>query len=111
MNVDDFVKESILQIMKGVQDAQDAWRSGENKGHINPVWGGHDGASRNMRDISFDIAVTATETSTSCIKGGLKVVAVGEFGGSGDQATKNESVSRLTFSVPILPPVTFISET
>ncbi len=40
MNVDDFVKESILQIMKGVQDAQAAWRSGENKGHINPVWGG-----------------------------------------------------------------------
>lgn len=64
-----------------------------------------------MRDIAFDIAVTATETNASGVKGGLKVVALGEFGGSGDQATKNESVSRITFSVPILPPVTFISET
>ena len=64
-----------------------------------------------MRDVSFDIAVTATETTANGVKGGLKVVAIGELGGSSDQAIKNESVSRITFSVPILPPVTFISET
>jgi hypothetical protein len=109
MDVRDFVKETILQVMGGVQDAQQVWRSGDNKGHINPVWGSPSKEHlQNVREITFDIAVTASGDSAVSGGAGLKVVGFGDFGGKAERRDSVEQVSRISFSVPVLPPVIFI---
>lgn len=110
MDVSEFVRESILQIMTGVQEAQKVWNVDGNKGHINPIWRNIENPTANRRDVAFDIAVTVSDASTAGAKGGLKVVALGEIGGNTEAISKRESVSRLSFSVPILPPAIFVSE-
>lgn len=104
MNLEDFIRDSLVQITKAVSDAN----------AINPQI-----ASPNVRMnqstpsafkgpcqapvhiVEFDIAVTASRDAT--VGGGLKGGIISVVSGSVDSkiASSNESVSRLKFSVPV----------
>lgn len=53
------------------------------------------------RTIEFDVAVSAEETETTTGKAGVKVLAFMEAGADMGVASKNSTVSRITFGVDV----------
>lgn len=111
MELQQFIAESLRQIVTGVADAQKvlaetggevAPRSKrgyqEGQGYIE-----HFDESQPVFRVEFDVAVTASEGSQT--KGGIGVV-VGFLGvgSQGKTDTTNSSVSRIKFEVPIAYP-------
>lgn len=96
MELEDFVRETIVRICLGVTQAQDD----ASGGTVNPAPADHtkatvDGTS--MEYISFDLAVTAEKT-----KKGKGKISVAGFGGVGaDVESKSIAVSRIQFRVPV----------
>lgn len=104
MDLKDFVRESITQIMDGVQEAID--ERGSKYGVINPAWNTAHQAIASP--VEFDIAVTAVDKNEKGVNAGLKIWSV-EFGGKGNISAENSTVSRIKFSIPIIPPVQVIT--
>lgn len=111
MELNDFVSQAIVQIVRAVIDAQKQLEG--TNALVNPSMKYLDKESTEIAadrgghvvsEIQFDIAVTAT--SASGAKGGIGVVSgVFNLGSriTSDRAT--ETISRLKFSVPIMFPV------
>jgi hypothetical protein len=108
MNLSEFVESTLLEIMDGVSRAQDQWHACGRKGHVNPHWGGYEQGEKTLREVAFDVAVTVEDGTAKEAKGGLRVVSIIEAGGSAKAESKSSSVSRVSFSVPISPPVIYI---
>ena len=112
MNLQDFVSETISQIVQGVVTAQKS--AIEHGAHVNPrltgtteslssqglLWSGDNTA----QVVHFDVALTITEGTGT--KGGIGVFAgVVNLGSTGQSKNESSSVSRVKFSVPLtLPP-------
>ncbi|MCA9030518.1 MAG: hypothetical protein KDA66_06885 [Planctomycetaceae bacterium] len=56
-----------------------------------------------MNEISFDVAVTVTAADEVGAKGGLAVAFVG-VGGGAKSSQQEETVSRISFTVPVILP-------
>jgi hypothetical protein len=113
MDLKDFVSETLLSIIQGVNDAQE--KAKELGAHINPgglmrstsnissnaIW---DNTTNNYaQPVAFDVAITAEDSA----KGGAKVkVLSGILGGDigGEKGSKNVIASRVQFTVPLLLP-------
>ena len=102
MELEDFVAETIRQVVRGVKKAQGQVR--DDGGIVNPA------SVKELRqgtikttEIKFDIAVTATKGTKT--KGGIGVffggVGLGAQGGS-EQSSAN--MNRIGFSVPVQLP-------
>ena len=109
MELKDFISQTLVEIQAGVQDAINKTIANDTRGAINPVWGARDAISRqDIQKVNFDIAVTISEKSAGNAEGGIKVVAL-KIGGGISESTETSNVSRIQFSIPIIPPVTTIS--
>jgi len=106
----DFVRKSLLDIVAGVVAAQQDATLGEHvaKGQIGGMkFPSESGVYYEARllatTVKFDVAVTVSETTGGDVGAG---VAVGVFranvGGSG--AEEREGVSRIQFAVPVMLP-------
>lgn len=108
MELKDFISQTLVEIQAGVQEAINKTIGGQTKGAINPVWE-RDGIRRHdIQKVDFDIAVTISEKSAGEAEGGIKVVAL-KIGGGLSESTETSNVSRIQFSIPIIPPVTNIT--
>jgi hypothetical protein len=108
MNLSDFVSETLVEVQKGVQNAIRRCSDLETNGVINPVWGDAEDASRSdIREVTFDIALTTVDKSTGGITGGIRVMGIG-VGGESKANAERSHVSRIHFSIPIVPPVTTV---
>ena len=110
MNLKEFVAETLVQLVEGIEDAQS--RTTGRKASVNP----HVSASPELAKlgvlnasgvaaqvIHFDVALTAMEGTGT--KGGIGVVAgVLNLGSMGQSQTENSSVSRVKFSAPVILP-------
>jgi hypothetical protein len=114
MQLQEFVSGALIQIVDGIRDAQGI---GAKSGAIvapHEVFGDtkdliHTEHGRPIHKVTFDVAVTSEEGKSS--KGGIGVVvATIGFGTQGQADSRNTSVSRLNFSVPIVYPVQGDSE-
>ena len=111
MELQDFVTETLKQIITGVKEATvHAKESGAELNPTNLTWSGgdtriitHISNGAIVQNIEFDIAVTTTDSSKS--KGGVGVFvgAVG-IGTSAQSQEENTSLSRIKFSVPLSLP-------
>jgi len=104
MNLQEFIKETLLQVINGVIEAQNTL--GQTNGAINPFTRGQPikptYKGLEVGYIDFDVAVTVTEGSG--VAGGLSVMGIGA---KGDLSSSTSSVSRIKFTVPVaLPPGT-----
>lgn len=110
MEIKEFIKETLVEIQQGVQEAINECKDSKTNGVINPVWGkANDINSSYVKDVKFDIAVTVTDKASDDVKGGIKVMGIGLGGGrTKDQETGN--MSRIQFSIPIVPPVTTVDK-
>ncbi len=111
MELQEFVAESLTQILAGVKAAEE--RAGEHGGVINPRVRSAGGDKRPVvvtgtglrpaETVYFDVAVTVVEGTEA--KAGIGVVAgVFGIGAKGSSTAESSSISRLKFSVPIAFP-------
>ena len=119
MNLEEFIKTSLEQIISGVRLAQENTRlHGKHVSEadvINPkiMYGGDSApkgkyfatVERNLAHfVDFDVAVTVDTTADA--KGGLnlKVAGIGGFEAGGGKTDRESVVSRIKFQVPIQLP-------
>ncbi len=110
MELEEFVRSSLLQIMKGVKAAQEEWGATVSGGGvISPSWGGPEDFAKRVQEVKFDIAVTATTKTEDGGSGGIRVVAL-DLSGKVGRSSENSSVSHISFSIAILPATTTIMD-
>ncbi len=112
MNLQEFVTQTIIAIINGVADAKT--KLGEDR--VNPEV---DAFDRNhnaansvrlmdkkgniMRNVTFDVAVTASQDTGTKGSIGIFVAGVG-LGTQGQTEKSNSTVSRVQFTVPVILP-------
>lgn len=111
MDLKDFISQTLIQIAEGVSDASSKVQ--ELGGQVNPhitsehkemgrhgiLWGG----GRAAHIVEFDVALTVN--SGTGTKGGIGIFAGAiNLGSSGESRAENSSVSRVSFTVPVLLP-------
>lgn len=101
MNLAEFVSETLTQIATGVRDAR------KHTGLMDDVAINPCGANYypGVQNISFDVAVTTTESG----EGGAKISVLGLSAG-GEVTTENSTVSRIKFNVPMQMPYEKLDE-
>lgn len=114
MELKDFVRESLLQIIAGVSEAQDELE--DTNAETNPrdvifpksnllpyIHDKATGGSKAVDFVEFDVAVTAQEGTQT--KGGIGVVmGIVGIGSQGKSEQKNEQHSRLKFKILVALP-------
>jgi hypothetical protein len=107
MSLETFVTQTLTQIVKGVQGAQDALPDGHTI--VNPKMRSSSDQLRETTHkdraqiVRFDVAITATKQAGK--NGGVSVAAaVFTVGGHLHSAEQNASISRVQFSVPLALP-------
>ena len=116
MNLDTFISQSLAQILQGIQDAQSFTRENPSGAKVNPRGvtalekdsGGqnqpHDLQTKlPVHQVDFDIAVTVTDSKEGEAGGKLSVVGIG-VGGKAYTTGEHSSVSRISFSIPVIWP-------
>ncbi len=111
MDLQEFISQTLIQIVNGVTDAQNI--ESEKGAKISPsLSGSAEYAAEHgflksdagpAQIVQFDVAITAKEGTGT--KGGIGVVAgIVSLGSTGQSNTENSSVSRVKFSVPVTLP-------
>jgi hypothetical protein len=108
MDLSTFVKETLVQLVKGVSEAQtevESYGAAVNPEH-ELVTLFAQGAKKNPRafgnyveEISFDVAVTATDKVD--VGGGLKVSVIS---GKAERSDSRETEHRVKFKIPLVFP-------
>ncbi|MEE8294718.1 MAG: hypothetical protein V3R64_03315 [Sphingomonadales bacterium] len=93
MNLEDFVAETLTQVVSGVNKARDS-----HPGYIPSREEFSSGAL--FKSVDFDVAVMTTDKTDKGGKGEIKVMGVG-VGGGKTSTTEISSSSRIKFSVPV----------
>ncbi len=107
VELSEFIERTLVDIQKGVAAAIRS--AAEIGGVINPVFGGiNDIGMEHRQDVVFDVAVTVSEKSSKSGSGGVEV-AVLRAGIDGSQAEENSRVSRIQFTIPIIPSVQIVA--
>ncbi|MCG9663449.1 hypothetical protein L1D26_10275 [Vibrio mediterranei] len=113
MELQQFVKEALIQITQGVKEAQSQIR--ESGGCLNPavrisqqpsqshVSSLSDG--QNIYTVDFDIAISVSENSGTSADGKLTVASVLSFGGGASSSESSSTLSKIAFKVPLALPV------
>ena len=106
MELKDFIVSAITSLTDGVAEADEAIKS--KGGMVNPGTHIHNGTSNKnfvhpRTTLNFDIAISATSTKGRGAGVSAKILVVEAKLGGGVES-KNESVSRLTFSLDVVLP-------
>lgn len=112
MKLQEFISQTLLQIVEGVADAQKTIQGG---GEINPhYWQAQRGDIAKLKIlesnngkwihlVDFDVAVTVVESTET--KGGVgMVVGPIALGSRGQSNAENSTVSRIKFQIPVTLP-------
>ena len=109
MELKEFITSTLDEIQQGVQAAINQTIESGVGGAINPNWNESNNHGALIQKINFDIAVTVADEENSGTKGGIKVVGL-SIGGEESASSKISRISRIQFSIPIIPPVTKVTE-
>lgn len=105
MELSSFITETLVQIQQGVEEAIKQRKATPGAfGAINPAFGKDANAfsKHHVQQVEFDVAVTVSEKSSKAGKAGLKVFSA-ELGGEINKDAENSTVSRIKFTIPIIP--------
>ncbi len=108
MDLKEFIKETISAIVDASSDLQEKYAADDvvinppSDGSGKDVFVSDESAYifRRVKNISFDVAVTAASKTTGGGEGGIKVFSVG-VGAKGEKSASSEKVSRVQFEIPI----------
>lgn len=116
MDLQTFVAETLTQIVAGVQDAAKRISAMGTNAAVNPrtLYASADDPSTRTTDVEFDVALTIagekgerTSDQVSAAAGFLSVVSAkiaGQSANEGDARQRNETVSRVRFTVAMAQP-------
>jgi hypothetical protein len=109
MKLQEFVCETLKEVIAGVKEAQTYAASAGAK--VNPEQDRPKGktgyvidSSVPVQEVDFDIAVTSADTTETQAGAGVFVAALG-IGAQGKSDTSISSINRIRFSVPLALPV------
>lgn len=105
MELNEFVNQVIISVIKGVNESQALLKN--TNAIVNPstIKDGYlSGTNRKVIDVNFDVAVTTSEEGNN--NKGVKISVFETFSGGVGKETKtaNQTVSRVSFSVPVVLP-------
>jgi hypothetical protein len=100
MKLQEFVSETLKEIIAGVKEAQGY--AGDHSAKISVCAQSHLGYLP-IEKVRFDVAVTSTDASETQAGAGVFVAVLG-IGAKGKSDTSNSCVSRIKFSIPIVLP-------
>jgi hypothetical protein len=104
MELDEFVRNVIVQLCKGVNDAKEPAQ--EFGGAVNPVRVRGELADTHQRTaVEFDVAVGLESVSEGGGKAKISVFSIGADIGTSRQTTSS-TTNRIRFTVPVLLPHT-----
>lgn len=108
MELKEFIKAAITDITGAISDLQNELNNGAvvspSMPHpISTKTVSQDGANRMISNIDFDVAITVgnVDTITGKAKAGIQILAAKM---SGENESRTEHVSRMTFSIPVIYP-------
>jgi len=120
MELSEFVKQSLTQIVQGVKDSQGEIR--RQGGFANPaIFSSASGQAsathfgtvsdgQNVLLVDFDVALTVTDATELGAGGKLSVASLFKAEAGGKNKSINESTSRIKFKVPLALPVDEITK-
>lgn len=101
MDIQEFVKSTLVQIAQGVREAQQEVR--DAGGIANPSTGGGI-YNREVSHIDFDLAVVVQRSTEAGGGAKLEIPTVFSIGGSGKGSDSSQQTSRIAFKVPFVYP-------
>lgn len=114
MDLQNFVASALVQIVRGIEQAQQELKgtgalvnpglSSVQPSTDTPAIAVSSDAFTYVRNVTFDIALTATDGKDTQVGGGLQVWAV-RVGSDRKVSHEDSTVSRLQFTVPLALPV------
>ena len=99
-----FVKQTLVDILQGVQDAQAEPSIGAN---VAPKGSASFGSPSATATVTFDVAVTAESSDATQGGAGFKVAVMGigaSAGGEASAGSRNVAVTHIKFQVPVTLP-------
>lgn len=111
MNIQEFVKETIKQVVVGTSEANNEIKkygallpnTGCALKHENLQYYETNGKQRILTEVNFDIAVTVAQNEDTKIGGGIKVCGL-NFGSDGSNSNSNQTLSRVQFKLNLVLP-------
>lgn len=114
MKLDQFIRETLLEIIRGVEEAKDAAGTGvvsimvKNEKHylpgktpkVLPTYEGLLSSGKFLSEVEYDVAVQVTEGTNTGGKGGLNI-GVTQIGAEGSSEASETSTHRIRFKVPV----------
>ncbi|MBV7412942.1 hypothetical protein [Aeromonas sp. sif2433] len=107
MQLDEFVKATIMQVVKGVKDAQE--EAAEYGAVVNPRPNGGYGHPRET-PVAFDVALTVTGTSSGEVGGKVTVASFLTLGGKATESDARQETSHVKFEVTLALPCTEVQK-
>ncbi len=119
MELKDFVRESLIQVVAGIEEAQTEVR--DCGGFVNPAHRadvknsneshfGVIGTGQNVFLVDFDIAVTVVEGTGTDAKAKLNVASLLELSAGGKSNQSSSATNQIKFKVPLALPTDSVSE-
>lgn len=115
MELKDFIKTAIADITDAVSELQTELKNGaivspslphaiSNRSVIDPE---NDKVNRPISKVDFDVAITVGDSDSvgAGVKAGIQIFSA-KLGG--ESSTHTENVSRMTFSIPLVLPTTYV---
>lgn len=113
MELKDFVKETLVQIVKGVNAANEemkdtsAFLASSNVSSGGAGWKytkDKDGEYHYVTDVGFDIAIDVKEAKTTGKGIGIEVLSVLSIEGKGEKEKESRNTNRVSFTLPLALP-------
>lgn len=117
MDIKDFIKETLTQIVEGITDAnkeiqgKGAFIVSSNLKDANglparELYSDDKNDLRHIvREISFDISIVVSDSEQSGVKGGLQVFSFIHSDGGIENNTSSSSMHKIKFSLPLAMPI------
>lgn len=112
MELKDFVKETIVQIVKGIDEAnatlseRNAFVASSNFQTNKDIKYATDkeGRCHYVTDLDFDVAINAQKSKALEGGGGIEILSVLKLGGKSSNENLNSSTNRIKFTLPLALP-------
>ena len=106
MELKDFIAATLTEIQAGVQAAIASTQASGTSGVINPCWGTVNDMGRHTFSSCSSISQSRLRQRLSKCWPVCRLSGRDQLGGGGAASTEKSNVSRIQFSIPVVPPVT-----
>lgn len=107
MDLQEFVKTTLVQIVSGVDEARKAIEQIDTNARVNLQWKGQDDEAAMFATpspVEFDVAVTVSDTVDGSVGAKLKIANLVSLGAEMKEQALSQSISRVRFTVGLSQP-------